>query len=120
MLHEVRHLKHQQYFTSTAHGDASELARAEEISCDRFAAEYLIEFSARYASALGTQHIKVRMKRALGVYFGTFALIVLGHANWEESESHPSVSERLRAMRSLLSADGLPVAREGAAWGVLS
>ncbi len=107
MLHEVRHLKHQQDLTSTADGDAPEFAHAEELSCDCFAAEYLIGTVAQYASAHGVDQAKVRMKRALGVYFGVFALIVLGKPNWEETESHPSVSDRLRAMRSVLSADGL-------------
>ena len=107
ILHEVRHLKHQQDFTSTADGDAAELARAEELSCDRFAAEFLIETAAQYAAAHAVDQAKVRMKRALGVYFGVFALIVLGHPNWKETTSHPSVSDRLRAMRSVLSDDGL-------------
>jgi hypothetical protein len=106
MLHEVRHLKHQQDLTSSADGGAPELARAEELSCDRFAAEYLIGTVARYAADYGVDQVKIRMKRALGVYFGVFSLIVLGKPNWEETDSHPSVSDRLRAMRSVLSADG--------------
>jgi hypothetical protein len=104
MLHEVRHLKHQQDLTSTADGDAPELARAEELSCDQFAAEFLTESAAQYASAHGEDHAKVRTKRALGVYFGIFALIVLGHPNWKETKTHPSVSDRLRAMQSILNA----------------
>ncbi|WP_195845749.1 phage exclusion protein Lit family protein [Burkholderia pseudomallei] len=107
MLHEVRHLKHQQDFTATGDGDAPELARAEELSCDRFAADYLIATAAHYASAHAVDEAKIRMKRALGVYFGAFALIVLGHPNWEETESHPSVSDRLREIRSVLSAGRL-------------
>lgn len=107
MLHEVRHLKHQQDITATAEGDAPEFARAEELSCDQFATAYLVETSLQYASAHAVDQAKVRMKRALGVYFGAFALIVLAHPNWRETESHPSVSDRLRQMRSMLSADGL-------------
>ena len=107
MLHEVRHLKHQQDFTATADGGPPELARGEELSCDQFAAEYLIAATAQYASANSVDQAKVRMKRALGVYFGMFALIVLAHPNWKVTESHPSVSDRLREMRSILSADGL-------------
>lgn len=107
MLHEVRHLKHQQEGTSTADGDAPKFFRAEELSCDRFAAEYLIVTVEQYASAHSVDQTKVRMKRALGIYFGIFALIVLGHPNWNETTSHPSVSDRLREMRSILSTDGL-------------
>lgn len=107
VLHEVRHLKHQQERTSTADGDAPEIARAEELSCDQFAAEFLTESAAQYASAQAEEHATVRMKRALGVYFGIFALIVLGHPNWKETETHPSVSDRLRAMQSILNASRL-------------
>jgi hypothetical protein len=107
MLHEVRHLKHQQEGTSTAEGDSPDLARAEELSCDRFAAEYLIEKVTDYAQGHTTNEAKVRMKRALGIYFGVFALIVLAHPNWGQTDSHPSVADRLRAMRHILSVDGL-------------
>lgn len=107
ILHEVRHLKHQQDLTSTPDGGPPEVARAEEHSCDRFAAEYLIGKAAQYAEVHAVDQAKVRMKRALGVYFGVFALIVLAHPNWDETASHPSVSARLRAMRSVLSANGL-------------
>ena len=108
ILHEVRHLKHQQDLTSTADGDAPEIARAEELSCDQFAAEFLTDSIAQYASAHAEEHAKIRMKRALGVYFGIFALIVLGHPNWKETKTHPSVSDRLRAMQSILNAARLP------------
>lgn len=107
LLHEVRHLKHQQEGTSTVDGDDSELAHAEELSCDCFAAEYITGNIAQYASFHEVDQAKVRMKRSLGVYFGVFALIILGYPNWKESASHPSVSDRLRAIRSELSADGL-------------
>ncbi|CAN7170593.1 phage exclusion protein Lit family protein [Variovorax paradoxus] len=107
MLHEVRHLKHQQEGTSTAEGDSPDLARAEELSCDRFAAEYLIEKVTDYAQAHSANEAKVRTKRALGIYFGVVSLIVLAHPNWGQTQSHPSVAGRLRAMRCLLSADGL-------------
>lgn len=107
MLHEVRHLKHQQDMTSTAKDAPPELARAEELSCDSFAAEYLLETVAQYAKDYEMDQAKVRMKRALGVYFGVFALIILAYPNWHETASHPSVSDRLRAMRSILNAEGL-------------
>jgi len=107
MLHEVRHLKHQQEGTATAEDESSELARAEELSCDRFAAEYLIEKVADYAKAHTANEATVRMKRALGIYFGVFAVIVLAHPHWSETRSHPAVADRLRAMRDILSVDGL-------------
>ncbi|RQQ45889.1 phage exclusion protein Lit family protein [Burkholderia stagnalis] len=107
MLHEVRHLRHQQEGTSTAEGDSPEIARAEEFSCDRFAAEYLIEKVTDYAQAHAANKTTVRMKRALGIYFGVFALIVLAHPNWGQTQSHPSVADRLRAMRDVLSVNGL-------------
>lgn len=107
MMHEVRHLKHQQDFTATVDGDPPEMARAEELSCDRYAAEYLISNVAEYARAHAADGSKIRMKRALGVYFGAIALIVLGHPTWSETPSHPAISDRLRALRSILSADGL-------------
>lgn len=107
MLHEVRHLKHQQEGTSTAEGDSPDLARAEELSCDRFAAEYLTEKVADYAHAHTESEASVRKKRVLGIYFGVFAIIVLGHPNWGQTDSHPSVADRLRAMRRFMSVDGL-------------
>ena len=107
MLHEVRHLKHQQNGTATADGDLPELVHDEELSCDRFAAEYLIDTLVQFSTANVVDQAKVRMKRVLGIYFGMFALIILAHPNWDRTVTHPSVSDRLRAMRALLSADEL-------------
>lgn len=107
ILHEVRHLKHQQEGTSTAEGDDPEVARAEELSCDRFAAEFIMAKVSDYARERSENAATVRMKRAVGIYFGVVALIILGHPRWDESLSHPSIAARLQAMRSILSAQGL-------------
>ncbi|WP_082848151.1 phage exclusion protein Lit family protein [Delftia sp. GW456-R20] len=107
MLHEVRHLKHQQDFTAIADGDPPARAHAEELSCDKFAANYLLETASQYALAYDVDESTVRLKRSLGVYFGAFALIVLAYPNWEETESHPSISDRLLALRLVLSPNGL-------------
>lgn len=94
ILHEVRHLQHQQQGTSSP-GDNSCSARAEELSCDEFATDFLISDLSRYASTHGFDEDSVRKKRHIGIYFAAFALVVLSHPNWEVTDSHPSVQERI-------------------------
>lgn len=105
MLHEVQHLKHQQEGTSVGLDATPDLARKEELSCDLFAAYFLIQDVQRYAEESGYDATLIRQKRSLGIYFAMFALVVLSHPKWEETESHPSVQERIHAIRHHLIGD---------------
>jgi hypothetical protein len=105
MLHEVKHLKHQQEDTSAGPDATPDLARKEELSCDDFATDFLMRDVERYANESGYDLLQVRQKRSLGIYFAMFGLVVLSHSKWEETESHPSVQCRLNAVRRSLAGD---------------
>lgn len=103
MLHEVRHLKHQQEGTSATRDAPPELCREEELSCDQFATDFLMRDFADYADAMNADPKKVHMKRSLGIYFAMFAMVVLGYPDWRASPSHPSIQRRIDAVRWRLS-----------------
>ena len=114
MLHEVRHLKHQQEGTSSQPDALPAENHAEELSCDQFATEYLMDKVGEFATASGQSEDAIRNKRAVGIYFAMFALAVLSHAKWDATESHPSIQARLDATRALISGandDALSIAR---------
>lgn len=103
MLHEVRHLKHQQEGTSSQPDTPSAEQHTEELSCDQFATEYLLAKVDEFATSSGQNGDSIRKKRALGIYFAMFALSVLAHDSWQASDSHPSIQARLDATRALVS-----------------
>lgn len=106
MLHEVRHIQHQQDGTSSTHGTADE-QRAEELSCDGFATRFILDRLHDYAAQSGEVEDKVRTKRTLGIYFAVIGILVLGYPKWGQSESHPSVQVRFDALRALIGGDAL-------------
>lgn len=103
MLHEVRHLMHQQEGTSYGLDATPTSAHEEELSCDRYGAEFLMAKVSEYARVNSVSIEAVRSKRALGVYFGVVSLILLSHPHWKASDTHPAVSARLRAIVPVVS-----------------
>jgi len=103
LLHEVQHLKHQQDGSSAGPDAPPDLARAEELSCDEFATQFLMRDVARYAIESDSDAEIAHRKRTTGIYFAMFALVVLNHPKWHETDSHPSVQQRLDAVREHLS-----------------
>jgi hypothetical protein len=102
MLHEIRHIFHQQDGTSST-WDGPEAMRREEFSCDEFASKFLTEKANDYATQNNVFPDSVLFKRKTGIYFGVFALALLAQGNWGQSGSHPSVQARLDAVKNLLS-----------------
>ena len=98
LLHEVRHIKHQQDGTS-ADDDASPVERrAEELSCDEFATRFILDQVEAYARSTNAPVADVRRKREIGIYFGAFTLTLIAQDRWGESDTHPAVQTRIDAM----------------------
>ena len=103
LLHEVRHLKHQQ------DGDAADpyeadptRRRKEELSCDAFATQFLLDQLDSYAQQEKVSPNVVRRKRELGIYFALFAMTLMARDQWGASRSHPSIQARIDAVRTLM------------------
>lgn len=102
-LHELRHIRHQREGTGANPFDEDRNARyQEEFSCDDFATRFLLEQADVYAASRQVDVEQVRRKRQLGIYFGLFAVTLLARNKWEASDSHPSVQERIDAVRTLM------------------
>jgi Peptidase U49 len=81
LLHEIRHIQHQQQGTG-AEADANPEKRwEEELSCDAYATHFLLERIDDYARTAKEDLALVRRKRQLGVYFALFALTLLAKGN---------------------------------------
>lgn len=102
ILHEVRHLRHQQEGTSCEQDAAPQEAWKEEHSCDQFATEFLLQQVDAYCAGSGEPVDLVQRKRRLGIYFAGFALVVLSHPKWDATDTHPAVQDRLQALRRQL------------------
>ena len=92
VLHELRHL--------TIHDNGETLdPHAEELECDHFAAQTLLERAADYASDSDISVERVNRLRAYGFVLGAFivsAITPLGQ--WHESMSHPPLTARLSSL----------------------
>jgi hypothetical protein len=98
LLHEVRHLQHQQDGTGAAVDNKEpQKAWAEELSCDEFATRFLLERVGEYAHKENVDSEPVSRKRQLGIYFALFAMAVLAKDNWGDTETHPSLQRRISA-----------------------
>jgi Peptidase U49. len=105
LLHEVRHIQHQQQNTSATDADSPECWRREELSCDAFATKFLLEQMQSYSIQTGYDSALVRRKREMAIYFALFALTLLAKNSWEESDTHPSVQDRINAVCTLMGND---------------
>lgn len=107
VLHELRHIAHQNEGTSAPYDDWPR-CREEEHSCDEFATAYLLERIGDYASQSGEDVHKVRAKRQVGVYAALFALSLLSKHSPGQSNHHPAVQERVnRVIRQMSDLDRL-------------
>lgn len=97
LLHELKHLQHQQEGTSSTYGSLSE-KHGEELDCDRYAARFLLDQIDAYSKSTGDDPDKVRQKRRLGIVFGLLVLSAIKGQHQDASETHPSSRERLLAM----------------------
>lgn len=112
LLHEVRHIRHQQKGTSAStRGDTPEAQHLEELSCDEFATRFILEKVQRHSDETGDNIVLVRRKRELAIYYALFAMTLLTKDCWEASESHPSVQDRIDAVCKEIGED-----RDETAW----
>jgi hypothetical protein len=95
MLHEIRHIQHQQEGTSAPQGAARDTIHLEELSCDAFATTYMFERAEDYAEAEGVEAHRVHEKRQIGVYFAFFAIVFICAGRWAESNTHPALQTRI-------------------------
>lgn len=93
-LHEVRHLIHQQEETSADSKDV-EACRAEELTCDLFATEFLLANLAEHAQSSGQDLQSLQMKRQTGIYGALFAIALIGRGSWDQTDSHPALQHRI-------------------------
>lgn len=93
-LHEVRHLIHQQEQTS-ADSEDGEACRAEELSCDLFATEFLLANLTEYAQSSGQNLQSLQMKRQTAIYGALFAIALIGRGAWGQTDSHPALQHRI-------------------------
>jgi len=98
MLHEVRHVKHQQDGTSSTDLERTDKHK-EEFSCDEFATQFILEKISDYAKSTNQNLRLVEKKRKLGIYFALFSLSILSKDKWSETESHPSLQNRIEGNR---------------------
>lgn len=97
LLHEVRHIQHQQLGTASAEMEG-EAARHEEIDCDRYATKFLTDTIDEYARLKNVSAASVALKRMMAIYFAMFAMVVIMKDRWDGAESHPSMQERIDAV----------------------
>lgn len=107
LLHEVRHIQHQQDGTSYDHQSTAEEKHLEELSCDEYATAFLLEKIAIYAEKSEQDSSLVEMKRQLGIYATLFALTVISKGSWLDSETHPSMQRRIDQVLNILIEHGL-------------
>ena len=71
----------------------------EERECDRWALSLLLNQASSYASDTNQDSVLVCAKRLLGVWVAQVTILILTKREyWGESESYPSISDRLRAV----------------------
>lgn len=103
LLHEVRHIQHQQHGTGAdPHGDDQAAFHKEEMSCDFFATAFLLDRIQDYSDNTSSDVKAVRRKRELGIYFALFTLVLLARPKWTSTRTHPSVQDRLDAVMAQL------------------
>jgi hypothetical protein len=104
LLHEVRHIRHQREGTSADPYDADPTKRRnEEMSCDSYATQFLLERIEDYAGAEKVSATKVAQKRQLGIYFALFVLTLLAKDKWDASNTHPAVQVRIEAVQAAMN-----------------
>ena len=106
LLHEVRHLQHQQDGTSATQTDPREKRWAEELSCDLYATQFLLDKADKYAAAASEPVDKVRQKRKTGIYFALFTMVLINADRWHETDTHPAMEQRIAEVMRKMNAEG--------------
>ena len=97
-LHEVQHIRFLQ------DGDAPDDPYDEELECDRFARDMLMDRIKTYSRQSGYPLQKVRSKRAMSLALASFLLLELTPTQfWGDSRSHPPISQRIRLVTDFVN-----------------
>ena len=107
LLHEVHHIQLQQQGLSTQMEAPSTDKREQELKCDCFATEFILKDAAKYARNKEIDIQLLEQKRQVGVHFALFALTIISRRSWIESESHPTIQERIDKAWSQMNIQGL-------------
>ncbi|MGV8950185.1 MAG: phage exclusion protein Lit family protein [Cypionkella sp.] len=106
VLHELQHLIHQQHGTAAAWDDV-DACRREELSCDAFATNILMERIREYPVDSAHDAAVVLAKRQTGICCALFAMTLLARGNWGPGARHPAVQERIDHVLGLMDAQQL-------------
>lgn len=109
LLHEIRHLIHQQDGTGAGQDDAAEKHHEEELSCDEYATAFILDGVIEYANQEDVNADSVRLKRELGIYFAMFAMTLISAGKWSSSNSHPEMQARIDAVTKSMGGSGTRV-----------
>jgi hypothetical protein len=95
-LHEVEHVRIAQ--------DGRKLTpHAEELRCDEFAREMLLNGIAEYSKTSGYQEETVTTKRAISISLASFFLLAITPEDaWGGTRSHPPIADRINALTNSL------------------
>lgn len=108
-LHEIKHVMFKQSEESIGSHD-------EEMQCDAFARQFLLEKIVVYSQKSGYPAELVKTKRAMSIGLTSLLILTLTPNNqWFASNSHPSVLDRISALT-----DSLKLTDNSYFWGYLS
>ncbi|MDP1766076.1 MAG: phage exclusion protein Lit family protein [Methylotenera sp.] len=110
LLHEVKHIQHQQDGSSATPDAKPEDCHREEISCDEFATSFLLDTVDAYAEEHNEPPALVRQKRQTGIYFALFSMTLMSRDKWGQTKSHPALQERIDLVARSCRGDGSDVA----------
>lgn len=105
-LHEIRHLQHQQDGTSAGPDASQEQHHTEEFSCDEYATRFLLDEIDTFVANENANSSLVRQKRGTGIYFALFAMTLISRDKWEQSDTHPSLQDRINEVMHLMESIG--------------
>lgn len=92
-LHEMKHIA----FSSDATTAINPIA--EELECDCFAQEMMLDKLADYSTSSGYPLDRLKSKRAMSLALASFYMLVITPINlWGGSDSHPSLASRIESI----------------------
>ena len=111
-FHEIKHVQdqHQEEISNTKRSDSKKELHEDELSCDKFATKFLLEKVDQYAQDYAEDPSKVERKRVLSIYIALFAITLMQAEDWEESEQHPAVQDRINNVKKHIGSSGKGVA----------
>ena len=110
LLHELKHIQHQQEGTAAPYNADPVALRAEELSCDEYATKFIMDRVNDYAKNQNSCADLIHSKRAIGIYFALFTITLLSKDGWADTASHPAMQQRIDAIRKNMGPDSVTMA----------